>query len=283
MLRSWGLSLAGVLGICFPLAYGEGGLSAQAQAGSPLLEESQWEQGKRHLAEGKAGEAKAAFEDLLKKYPQEPDLRLFLGIVSLSLRDAQAAEVHIRRVLGLAPDHVEARTLLGWLQMEVHREYASAIEEYARVVQLRPDFPEAHNNLGVAFKKKGDLEKAIGSFNRALELRGDYSEAWSNRGWVYAEQKKWSEARSDFERALEFKPDDEGALYGLSRVLKEARDYAGAQKALRSLIVRSPNFVYWLEWGQVQLLRYYWVLLLIVTAFLLRSQYKKVRGKFYGS
>lgn len=283
MLRSCGLSLAGVLGICFSLAYGGGGLLAQAQAGSPLLEESQWVQGKRYLAEGKAGEAKAAFEDLLEKYPQEPDLRLFLGIVSLRLRDAQAAEVHIRRVLGLAPNHVEARTLLGWLQMEVHKDYAAAIEEYATVVQLRPDFPEAHNNLGVAFKKKGDLEKAMESFNRALELRGDYSEAWSNRGWVYAEQKKWSEARGDFERALEFKPDDEGALYGLSRVLKEARDYAGAQKALRSLVVRSPNFVYWLEWGQLQLLRSYWVLLLIVTAFVLRSQYKKVRGKFYGS
>ncbi|MCZ6622781.1 MAG: tetratricopeptide repeat protein [Deltaproteobacteria bacterium] len=269
------LSLAGILVISFSLAYGQGS--------SLLLQESRWDQGKRYLAEGKAREAKGAFEDLLKNYPEEPDLHLFLGIASLRLRNTQAAEIHIRRVLNLAPDHVEARTLLGWLKLEVHRDYASAIEEYARVVQLRPGFPEAYNNLGVAFKKKGELEKAIENFNRALELRGDYGEAWSNRGWVYAEQEKWREAQGDFKRALELNPDDEGALYGLSRVLRELRDYAGAQEALSRLIVQSPNFVYWLEWGQLQLVRYYWVLLLVAAALFLRARYRKVGGKSYGS
>lgn len=275
MLRAWGWSLAWVLGIAFSLAYGQGV--------SWLREESQWEQAKKYLAEGKPREAKELFEELVKKYPKEPDLHLFLGLASLRLRDPQAAESHIRRVLGLAPDHVEARTLLGWLKMEVQGDYASAIEEYSRVVRLRPDFPEAHNNLGVAFRKKGDLEKALESFSRALELRGDYSEARSNRGWVYAEQGKWREARTDFEQALKVNPQDEGALYGLSRVLREARDYAGAQVLLRRLIGQSPNFVYWLEWGQLQLVRYYWVLLLVAAAYFMRAQYRKVRRKSYGS
>ncbi len=275
MLKVWGLSLVGALGISFSLAYG--------QSSSLLREGSQWEQGKRYLAEGKAMEAKGAFEGLLGRYPNEPDLHLFLGIASLRLREVQAAEVHVRRALSLAPDHIEARTLLGWINLELHRDYASAIEEYARVVHLRPDFPEAHNNLGVAFRKKGDSEKAIESFAKALELRRDYSEAWSNRGWVYTQQKKWREARNDFEQALKINPHDQGALYGLSQVLREARDYAGAQKALRSLMVQSPNFVYWLEWGQLQLVRYYWVLLLVAGAFFLHARYKKVRRKSHGS
>ena len=274
MVRAWGLLLAGLLGISFSLAFG--------QDVSSLPKENRWEQGKKYLAEGKAKEAKGAFEDLLRRYPKEPDLYLFLGISSLRLRDAQKAEIYIRQALALAPDHVEARTLLGWIDLEVRRDYPSAIEEYGRVVQLRADLPEAYNNLGVAFKKNGDLEKAIQTFNRALELRADYSEGWSNRGWVHVEQKRWREARSDFEQALRINPDHEGALYGLSQVLKEGRDYAGAQKALRSLMVRSPNFVYWLEWGQLQLVRYYWVLLLIAGAFFLQAQYKKVRRRSHG-
>jgi Flp pilus assembly protein TadD len=234
------------------------------------------------LAEGKAAEAKGIFEDLLKKYPKEPDLHLFSGIASLRLRDTQAAELRINKVLALAPDHVEARTLLGWLKMEVHRDYPAAIKEYVRVVELQPDAAGAFNNLGVAYKKNGDLEKAVDNFNRALELRQDYSEALSNRGWSYAEQGRWSEARRDFERALELNPDDQGALYGLSRVLREQRDYAGAQKALKGLIVRSSNFVYWLEWGQILLVRYYWVGILIAVALLLRSRYRKTRTKSNG-
>lgn len=275
MLRARDLLFAGALVMGLSFAYGQGSAS--------LLEESRWEEGKRYLAEGKAGEAKRAFADLLKSYPKEPDLHLFLGIASLRLRDTEAAEVHIRRALGLVPDHIEARTLLGWLRLEVHGDYASAIEEYSRVVQLRPDSPEAHNNLGVALKKKGDLERAIESFNRALELRGDYGEAWSNRGWAYAEQERWTEAGRDFERALELNASNEGALYGLSRVLRENRDYAGAQKALSSLITQSSNFVYWLEWGQLQLVRYYWVLLLVAGALFLRARYKKGKEKSYGS
>lgn len=274
MLRAWGLCLTGLLGIAISLAYG--------QTGSMLPKERQWEQGKKYLAEGKAKEARGAFENLLKRFPQEADLYLLLGVSSLRLRDVQAAEVYIRQALALAPDHAEARTLLGWIALEVRRDYASAVEEYGRVVQLRPDFPEAYNNLAVALKKNGALEMAVVNFNRALELRGDYSEALSNRGWLYIEQKKWREARGDFEQALKINPHDAGALYGLSQVLKEARDYAGAQKALRSLMARSPNFVYWLEWGQLELVRYYWVLLLIAGAFFLQSQYKKVRRRSHG-
>jgi tetratricopeptide (TPR) repeat protein len=275
MLRSCGLSVIGVLGLGISLAYG--------QVGSALSKDSQWEQGKNYLAEGKAAEAKEIFSALLNKYPEDPDLYLFLGIAFLRLRDPRAAEAQIKKALALAPNHAEARTLLGWIDLEVKRDYSSAVDEYARVIALRPDFPEAYNNLGVALRKKGDLDKALENFNQALKLRQDYSEARSNRGWVYVEQRKWREARADFEQALRVNPQDDGALYGLSHVLKEARDYAGAQRALSQLMTQSPNFVYWLEWGQIQLVRYYWVLLLIAGALFLQSRYKKVRRDSHGS
>ncbi len=123
MSKSWALSLGWILGVTVSLAYGE--------TGSSLLKENQWEQGKRYLTEGKATEAKEIFEALTKKYPREPDLYLFLGIASLRLRDPQAAETQIKRVLSLDPDHTEARTLLGWVYLEVRRDFASAIDEYA--------------------------------------------------------------------------------------------------------------------------------------------------------
>ena len=254
-----------------------------AHGASRFEKEDLWRQGKKDLAEGKAKAAKEALEGLLKEYPKEPDLQLILAMTSLKLGDAQHAEVRIRRAIQLAPNHVEARTLLGWLNLEVRKDYPAAIEAYRRVVQLRPDSPEAQNNLAVALKKNGDLDKALEGFSRALDLREGYAEAWSNRGWVYLEQEKWREARRDFEQALRLNPQDQGALYGMSRVLKQTRDYSGAQEALKKLISRSPNFVYWLEMVQLQLVRYYWVLLLIAGGILLHSRYRKMRAKNYGS
>ena len=270
MVRGWLAVLAVLVGI---------GVSFAADAGSPLSNEKRWEEARKFLAEGKPAEAKAAFEELLGKYPQEADLHLFLGITLLRLREPQAAEAAVKRALAVDPNHVEARTLLGWIDSEIHGDFDSAIEEYTKVLELRPDLAEAYNNLGVAQKRKGELDKAAVSFNQALQRRPDYSAALSNRGWTFAEENKWAEARRDFEQALKVNPGDDGALYGLSQSLREERDYAGAQKTLSQLISRSPNFVYWLEWGRIGLIRYWWVWLLTAIAFFLKGRFQKVRNE----
>ncbi|MGH7826518.1 MAG: tetratricopeptide repeat protein [Candidatus Binatia bacterium] len=267
MLRGWLVAVAILVGV---------GCSFAAES-SPLAGEKRWEDGRKFLAEGKAAEAKAAFEELLRDYPKEADLHLFLGISFLRLRDPQAAETAIKRAIAADPNHAEARTLLGWVHSEIHGDFDAAIKEYTQVVILRPNVPEAYNNLGVALKRKGELERAAESFSEALEQRPVYSAALSNRGWVLADQGKWQEARRDFERALEHNPNNDGALFGLSQALREARDYPGAQQALSRLISRSPNFVYWLEWGRIGLIRYYWVLLLVAVALFVKGRLRKAR------
>lgn len=273
MLRGWLVGLA---------VFACVGLSVAAETSSPLIKEKQWEEARNYLAEGKAAEAKAVFEALLRRYPQEPDLHLFAGITLLRLRDPQAAESSVRKAIAIDPDHVEARTLLAWIEADIHGNFDAAIAEYKKVVQLRPDFPQAYNNLGVALKRKGELAQAAENFNKALERQPDFGAALSNRGWVFAEQNKWSDARRDFEQALKINPEDDGALYGLSQSLRESRDYAGAQEVLGQLISRSPNFVYWLEWGRIGLVRYWWVLLAFALAFFFKGRFKKARLQAHG-
>jgi Tfp pilus assembly protein PilF len=266
MLRGWLVAVAILVGV--EVSFAESG---------PLSKEPRWEEGRKLLAEGKATEAKAAFEELLKDYSKEADLQLFLGITALRLRDPEAAQAAVQRAIAANPEHVEARTLSGWIYSQIRGDFDAAIKEYTRVVELRPELAEAYNNLGVALKRKGELEKAKAVFSQALERRPDYSAALSNRGWVLADQGKWSEARGDFEQALKHSPNDDGALLGLAQALREARDYAGAQQALSRLVSRSPNLVYWLEWGRVGLIRYYWVFLLIALALFFQGRLTKAR------
>jgi len=272
----WDFRAAALLGIFWL------GVSFAQGAGGPFEREPEWELGRKYLAEGKNQAARDVLTELSGRYPKEPDVYLFLALASLRSRDVRRAEIDIGKALSLDPDHVEARTLRGWIALEVKRDYPAAIADYSRVAELKPDWPEAHNNLGVAWKKKGDPEKAAASFNRALALKPEYGEAWSNLGWIHAVEKKWREARADFERALSANPNDESALYGLSQAQREVRDYAGAEKTLKSLLSHAPNFVYWLEWGQVKLARYYWVLLLGAGLIYLNSRYQLTRKVFHG-
>lgn len=258
------------------------GLSFAGEAEPPISGERQWKQARRDLAQGKASDAKAAFEDLLRRYPNEADLHLFLGISLLRLRDPLAAIRAIKKAIEINPNHVEAHTLLGYVELEVRGDADAAIREYRKVIELEAGSAEAHGNLAVALKKRGDLDGAMASLDRALELKPDFAAALTTRGGVYAAQSKWAEARRDFQRALKLNPKDDGALYGLSQALREEKDYAGAQGALSELIARSGNFVYWLEWGRVVMIRYWWVLLLVAIGWTLKGRLMKARTEANG-
>ena len=249
-------------------------LSVCGEARSALVDEESWRTGRKDLAAGKVTDAWEKFEKLLEQYPEEPQLLQVAGLAALRRSDPETALAYVRKAVDLAPDDAEALTLLGWLDMEMANDVDKAIESYRKAAALKSEVPEVHNNLGVALKRKGDLERAIGGFSHALELEPDFAQALSNRGWALVEQGKWQAARADFEKTLTLHPEDEGALYGLVRVRKELRDYAGAQAALARLSRQSPNFVYWLEWAMIGLIRYYWVFLLLALGLFFHFRYK---------
>jgi len=267
-VRAWLAILAVLAGI---------GFSSAAASDTALLGDQRWEQARKDLAQGKAAEAKAEFESLLNRYPNEADLQLFLGMALLRLRDPRAAEAAVRKAIALNPQHVDARTFLAWIELEVRGDVDAAISEYQKIIELHPELPDAYSNLAVAQKRKGELDRAVANLNRALERKPDFASALTTRGGILAEQDKWAEARRDFEAALKLDPRDDGALYGLAQARRESRDYAGAQSALSQLISRSPNFVYWLEWGRIGLIRYWWALLSAAIVLALRGRFKKAR------
>ena len=272
-MRAWLSVLAVLMGIGFSIA---------AESEFTLRSDPRWEQARQDLAQGKAAEAKAEFEALLIHNPNEADLQLFLGMALLRLRDPMAAEVAARKAIALNPRHVDARTFLAWIELEVRGDVDAAIAEYKKIIELHPELPDAYSNLAVAEKRKGDLDGAVANLNRALERRPGFASALTTRGGILAEQNKWAEARRDFEAALKLDPRDDGALYGLAQTLRESRDYAGAQSALSRLISRSPNFVYWLEWGRIGLIRYWWLLLSAAIALALKGRFKKARVQANG-
>jgi Flp pilus assembly protein TadD len=277
MAHKWLAGLTAALAIALAITF-----TLAAEFSAPFANDKRWEQARKDLAQGKAAEAKAAFEELLRRYPNDADLHLFLGMSLLRLRDPQGAILSIKRAIAINGDHVDARTLLGYVELEVRGDVGAAIQEYRKVIELRPNSPEAHVNLAVAQKKQGDLEAAVVSLNKALEIKADNVGALTTRGAIFAELGRWSEARRDFEQALKINPRDDGALYGLSQALREAKEYAGAQSALSDLISRSGNFVYWLEWGRIVMIRYWWALLLLAIGWALKVKLMKARTQANG-
>jgi tetratricopeptide (TPR) repeat protein len=76
----------------------------------------------------------------------------------------------LERAMRANPGDARAPYYLGnfWY---AHRRYAEAIDCWERAVQLDPDFPTAHRNLGLAyFNKRSDPRRALAEYERAFAL-----------------------------------------------------------------------------------------------------------------
>ena len=124
-----------------------------------------------------------------------------------------------RRALELKPDYAEAHNNLGNALKEQGK-LDEAVACCRRALELKPDYAEAHNNLGVALKEQGKLDEAIACYRRALELKPDFAEAHNNLGNALKDQGKLDEAVACYRRALELKPDYAEAHNNLGNALR---------------------------------------------------------------
>ena len=68
---------------------------------------------------------------------------------------------------------------------------------YKSAIQIKPDFAEAHNNLGIAYKNIGMINEAIESYHSAIKLKSNFAEAYNNLGLIMMDQDKIEEAIMD--------------------------------------------------------------------------------------
>jgi tetratricopeptide (TPR) repeat protein len=82
-----------------------------------------------------------------------------------------------------------------------------AIERCQHAISLKPALPQSHNILGVALAYSGNNTSAEAEFKEACRLRPDYLEAHFNLGVLYLLNHRLAESVDCFNRALAIDPD----------------------------------------------------------------------------
>jgi 4-amino-4-deoxy-L-arabinose transferase-like glycosyltransferase len=95
--------------------------------------------------------------------------------------------------------------------------YEEAILEMKKDLEKYPEDPDILNNLGVAYKKKGDITEARMYYEMALEI-GEYSGVRWNLGLLYFENKEYRMARTQWLMALQGDPLNPNIRNNLKRV-----------------------------------------------------------------
>ena len=138
----------------------------------------------------------------------------------------EAAEQIFRQILQVRPDYAVAHNNLGNVLQEKGRlEEAAAC--YRRALELRPDYARAHSNLGGALQAQGKLDEAVRCYQRALELTPDLAEAHHNLGVAFQGQGRSEQAAACYRRAIQIRPDYIDALNGLGNLWRDQQPPQG--------------------------------------------------------
>lgn len=87
-------------------------------------------------------------------------------------------------------------------QALVIRDYTTALSNLLKSVEYVHDDTKAHNNLGMAYFFKGNLEKAKHHLEMAIKIDKKNSDARNNLGSLYLHQKKYRLAKKQYEMVL---------------------------------------------------------------------------------
>ncbi len=149
---------------------------------------------------------------------------------------------HFERALQLKPDYPEAHVNLGVAQAKQGK-LKEATQHFERALQLEPDYPETHVDLGVVQAAQGRLDEAIQHYERALQLDPDYTEAHNNLGIALADRGKLDEAVQQYERVLQLKPDYAEAHNNLGIALADQGKSNEAIQHFERALQLKPDYV----------------------------------------
>jgi tetratricopeptide (TPR) repeat protein len=119
---------------------------------------------------------------------------------------------------------------------------AEALSGLRRAIDLNPDFPDAHLELGRLIRgSRGDPHDAIAEFRRVLSVDPECAEAHYEIGVTLEQAGRKSEALPEYQIAVEMAPCNLDAKKALAKAALDARQWALAASQFRSVIALEPD------------------------------------------
>jgi tetratricopeptide (TPR) repeat protein len=159
-----------------------------------------------------------AARQALKLKPDMAEAYNNIGWCSGSMGKWDEGIRNVREALRIKPDFTLASGNLAWMQAEKQKgsspppaaapltpadsflqhsldhaqagRYQECVDAARQALKVKPDIPEAYNNIGWCQAKMGKWDDGIGNTREALRLKPDFQLASKNLAWMLAEKAK---------------------------------------------------------------------------------------------
>ncbi len=158
-----------------------------------------------YQGQARLAEAIACYRQALHLQPDYPQAQQNLqGLLQAA---GWAGNVAVSgRPAGLSPDEPARQYNVRGIALAQERRFNDAVASFREAIRLRPDYTDAHNNLGNVLYLLGNLDEAIPCYEAALQFTPDHAGACSNLGEVLRQKGRLEDGLRYCERAVELQP-----------------------------------------------------------------------------
>jgi tetratricopeptide (TPR) repeat protein len=121
-----------------------------------------------NMAARRLDQARTAFDTLLARYPNDPNIHYAFGVYMLP-QDADAALKEFKRELEISPNHFAALTQMAFEYLK-RDQFNDALPLAEKAVQLAPKLYAARNVLGRVLLELGQVDRSIKELEEGVKL-----------------------------------------------------------------------------------------------------------------
>ncbi len=185
--------------------------------------------------------SEAAVEFLSRAIEADPQFvaaQYALGVVHQNLGNRWKAAAQFRASAQLDPTYAEPYKALGDLYLTAPRRlFEEAIKAYAKAIDLRPFYADAHVGLGDALAAKGEVDPAVVAYQRGVEHNPMNAKVHVSLGKLYyAEKGLYYESVNAYKKAIDLDPAYLDARMGLAEVYEDKGLYKEAIDEYRKVV-----------------------------------------------
>jgi protein O-GlcNAc transferase len=192
------------------------------------------------IRKGNFADAIHAAQQAIAASPQDSESRMVLGDAFYKNRQFSEAAEAFSNVIAVDSKHSRAYDGLGNCLQELGI-FDRSITAHLRAVALSPS-PITWSNLGNAYKRSGNSDQAIAAYQSALQLQPDTPDAHNNLGVCLADARQWDRAIAAYRRAISLRPGYAEAHYNLANALGALNQFDQAIEQYRAALELRPDF-----------------------------------------
>ncbi|MDR1725550.1 MAG: tetratricopeptide repeat protein [Bacteroidales bacterium] len=170
--------------------------------------------------------------------------------LSLYLRDYDKVNFNINQVLMLDKLNAKAYFIKGYALKETG-DTLKAVESYRKAIELKSDYGEAFEELGLLYSLKGD-PIAIEYFNSALNINPKNVQVMYALGLFYQQHGNYQKALDIYKQVLDLNPNHAVTLNSVGYInMSEKKDYSNALDCFtKAIIIDSAYVLAWSNRGE---------------------------------